>query len=822
MNLKVVNLSKTYSGKVEALKQITLEFAGAGLNVLTGDNGSGKTTLFNLIAGLDKPTTGQILYNGVDVGAMKEKELQRYRRDSVSYIFQDYNLLDDISVYENVALAYGGTDKTRIDDALNKVEMFDYKDTKAGELSGGQKQRVAIARAFVKESAIVLADEITANLDREISGKIIRLLYELAKVKCVIVITHNKEKFEGYYNREIRLSKGEIAFDQSIENGELQDIEEKKNGKIGISSVMGFVRSNLFKRKAKKVYLLVFSVIMLTVTMISISSISNGYKPMMAKLMNEFDYKYIACQAAPDVFEGSSFLLDNDYTAVTDVTYNAPSNAELYWLPMKYGRSEHVLEINSAVSSSEDIYGRAPTDVNEIAITDYCADFIIGHGDKDGEQFLTYDDILRKAEIVVTYLKSSFSLRVVGIVKTDYKKFDALKNAAPHELSFTLDDSYFNSALRWKMNGMFEDCASDNDREFYLFLTNTIKYYNVFYVCDNFESLNYDQFEQLNLSDQFASKHNVPTFYSLIGQDNISGEIHYVANAPEDGIIVPLSRLADKNVLNDLYAVYGSKDAVYSEIASRSHSDVTIEIKEMVVQGLESFAPERIIISKKFKIQGFYNDFFDQETATNYYINTEEYKTIRTELALYKPTGVSVYLDFHSIGDKEAILTTILGNYVPNNRIDFPEKQIVDQGYSKLKMVQAVFIALFALMLIMSVVFLVQIIIDDIKENERNYAILKSLGFSNMQLTGIALFTPVLLFLIAAVVSVALAFGGVAVLNVWLVNDFMKISIVRINILGGLAIIGIILLSLGIGAFAGLRRLIKKPPIENLKQIRHN
>lgn len=146
MNLKVVNLSKTYSGKVEALKQINLEFAGAGLNVLTGDNGSGKTTLFNLIAGLDKPTTGQIVYNGVEVGAMKEKELQQYRRDSFSYIFQDCNLLDDISVYENVALAYGGTDKTRIDDALNKVELFDYKDMKAGELSGGQKQRVAIRR----------------------------------------------------------------------------------------------------------------------------------------------------------------------------------------------------------------------------------------------------------------------------------------------------------------------------------------------------------------------------------------------------------------------------------------------------------------------------------------------------------------------------------------------------------------------------------------------------------------------------------------------------------------------------------------------------
>lgn len=817
MNLKAVNLTKSYDGKKNALNDLSFEIDGVGLYLVTGDNGSGKTTLFNLIAGLDKPTKGQFLYNGIDVGKMKEKEICKYRQDSISYIFQDFNLIGDLSVYDNLALAVGDKNKD-INEILRKVEMLESSDKKVSELSIGQKQRIAIARAFIKESEIVLADEITASLDKGITKKIVEYLIELSKIKCVVVITHNKDIFEDSFNREIRLDNGSIEYDNNItEETSIKTNKDIKSNKISLTVLLRFAFANLFKRKSKKLYLLVFSIILLTVSMVSISSLSNNYKSMTARILDDYGHQHILCTAKPNVLSGESYLKDNNYSSAMNLKYNSPTKSDLFWLPMYYGRSEHVIELDSGAQNGLDLIGERPTEINEIAITDYVADFIILYGEKNGKKYKNYEDILERAEITLTYMKKSFTLDVVGVVKTNYRDFIGLQNLSVSNLSFTLDETYYDTSLRWKLSEMLDNCSTESDRQFYLYVANALTYYNIFYVSADFESKNYYAFESLNLSDINSKIHNMPAFYSVNKIENLESKAYYLSKNLEDGVIVPLSQIIDANILNDLYALYQDENMVYDEIRKRDFNDITIQVEEISIQPLESFEADRNVISETVPVIGFYNDFFNVEQKSDYFLSQNKFDKIIDTFSNYVPSAVSAYLDFEKAKDKDKIISAILGEYVPNGNMIFPEKYIVDEGYSQLKIVQAVFIVLFILMLTMSIVFMSQIIIDDIKENEKNYAIMKSLGVSNTRLTWMALFSPVLLFLVAAFVSILVAVLGITILNVWLVSGFLKISIVSISGYGIMGLIGTMLISVAFGMIFGLRKLIKQPPIKSLK-----
>ena len=207
------------SETIRALDGITLNIKEGERIILLGPSGSGKTTLLNCISGLDTPTSGEYLFDGITVTGNSE-DLTTFRRKNVGYVFQFFNLLQDLTVLENVLLIQelsGQRDVNRAKEVLSLVGLEGEIDRFPSEISGGQQQRVAIARSIAKNPKLLLGDELTGNLDTETSAKVMNVLTEACKKENIttIMVTHD-ESLEKYATRAIRLDSGKIVSDERV------------------------------------------------------------------------------------------------------------------------------------------------------------------------------------------------------------------------------------------------------------------------------------------------------------------------------------------------------------------------------------------------------------------------------------------------------------------------------------------------------------------------------------------------------------------------------------------------------------------------------
>lgn len=259
--LQLKNIVKTYVAgdtKQDALKGVSMNFRENEFVSILGQSGSGKTTLLNIIGGLDRYTSGDLIINGVSTSKYKDADWDYYRNHSIGFVFQSYNLIPHQSVLSNVelALTLAGISKkerrARAIEVLKKVGLADHIHKRPNQMSGGQMQRVAIARALINNPDILLADEPTGALDSETSVQIMELLKEIAKDKLVIMVTHNPELAAKYSTRIIRVLDGRIVDDTDPYNVPDQiSVTPQKRKKISMS--MGTAVSLSFNNlKTKK------------------------------------------------------------------------------------------------------------------------------------------------------------------------------------------------------------------------------------------------------------------------------------------------------------------------------------------------------------------------------------------------------------------------------------------------------------------------------------------------------------------------------------------------------------------------------------------
>ena len=216
--IEIKNLNKIYRSKkrkkCHALKNVNLTLPDTGLVFVLGKSGSGKSTFLNLIGGLDSITSGNVVINGNDLSKFSEKDFCNYRNDHIGFIFQDYHLIDDLTVYDNIALSIHlkneSGEREKVTNALGRVGLAGYETRYPQELSGGEQQRVAIARALVKRPHVILADEPTGNLDFATAKDVLDILKELSKDCLILVVSHNVNDTYKYADRIIELSYGEV------------------------------------------------------------------------------------------------------------------------------------------------------------------------------------------------------------------------------------------------------------------------------------------------------------------------------------------------------------------------------------------------------------------------------------------------------------------------------------------------------------------------------------------------------------------------------------------------------------------------------------
>jgi putative ABC transport system ATP-binding protein len=211
--VQVEEISKTYGG-LRALDGVSFDVRAGEWIAIMGPSGSGKTTLINILGGLDRPTSGRAIVDGVNVGTLGERELTRYRAEKIGFVFQGFYLVPYLSAVENVMLAqyfHSTADETEAAEALVRVGLGDRLEHLPGQLSGGEQQRVALARALINHPKLILADEPTGNLDEANEQIVLDLLRELHRSgHTILLVTHSPE-IGRMADRRIELAHGRLT-----------------------------------------------------------------------------------------------------------------------------------------------------------------------------------------------------------------------------------------------------------------------------------------------------------------------------------------------------------------------------------------------------------------------------------------------------------------------------------------------------------------------------------------------------------------------------------------------------------------------------------
>lgn len=298
--LELKNIRKTYTSgneKVEALKGIDLAFRESEFVSILGQSGCGKTTLLNIIGGLDRYTSGDLIINGKSTKKFKDRDWDAYRNFKIGFVFQGYNLIGHQTILSNVelALTIGGiTKKERRERAIKALEDVGLKEhiyKKPNQLSGGQMQRVAIARALVNNPDIILADEPTGALDTKTSVQVMEILKKISKNKLIIMVTHNPELAEKYSSRIIKILDGVITEDSNpiLSSEEVsQKVDESKIGRTSMRlwTALRLSLNNLLTKKGRTI-LVSFAGSIGIIGIALVQSVSNGFQAYVDSIQEE-------------------------------------------------------------------------------------------------------------------------------------------------------------------------------------------------------------------------------------------------------------------------------------------------------------------------------------------------------------------------------------------------------------------------------------------------------------------------------------------------------------------------------------------------------
>lgn len=467
--IKLIDVHKEYTvsdnNKIFALDKINLSIDGNGFIAIVGKSGSGKTSLLNILGGLDKPTSGNIEINDEILNYSNSRQLDLYRNYTVSFVFQDFNLLEDYSIFDNVKLGIkiqgvkNACAEEMIKKSLKQVGLEGFEKRKISTLSGGQKQRVAIARALCKESDMVLCDEPTGNLDGNTTDEIFSVIKSLSAKRVFIVVTHDEENALKYADRIIKISDGKIIDDFAVTPTEKSKIEyrtdntvegrkrEKKTYGLGALNCLQMVKHNIahFAFSSAAMFLLLTICFTLITAFFALSQYnerdaflntlktnsqyllsvtkyvdkvitypsgnkSYGYKAAY-DLAKESDLDYLKTELPTSVGIYPSYGFVKPFTDFKDVELKINSD------------SGYAYAIKEAIAIDDFksfclplLSGVYPKEEYDILIYDYMAASLVEQGIFDG----SIDSV---AGAVITDSVNGISLRISGILKSQYKNY---------------------------------------------------------------------------------------------------------------------------------------------------------------------------------------------------------------------------------------------------------------------------------------------------------------------------------------------------------------------------------------------------------------
>lgn len=397
--IRLKNVSKYYYSKgmiASGISKVNLEFDIGEFVVVTGESGSGKTTLLNVMSGLDSYEEGEMYINGEETSHYLASDFETYRKKYIGNIFQNFNLVNSYTVYQNVELillinGYSREEiKRRVPDIIKRVGLEAYTKTKVSKLSGGQKQRVAIARALAKDTDIIVADEPTGNLDSVSADGIVQLLSEIAHDKLVIVVTHNYEQFAAHATRKIKMHDGNVAEDIYInkgvyeadsvnEPGAVVKMRKRADKDITAASKIRLGVRNTFNILPKFALMLVVFLFVVFAVTSQYTTFRNQEAEEDKLGYNDYFYNYSEDRVVLKKIDGSAFT-DDDFKAISHVSNvrAITPNDILLDSPLYIEEEEFTYEVypkSLGEFSRPLVAGRMPEADNEVIFTAVKDDF---------------------------------------------------------------------------------------------------------------------------------------------------------------------------------------------------------------------------------------------------------------------------------------------------------------------------------------------------------------------------------------------------------------------------------------------------------------
>ena len=451
--LKLKNVSKFYYNKgiiTSGFTKINAEFKLGEFIAITGESGSGKSTLLNVISGLDSYEEGELYINGAETSHYSEEDYENYRKKYVSNIFQNFNLVNSYTVYQNIELilltsGYKKKDiKSKVIELIKKVDLYKYRNTKVSKLSGGQKQRVAIARSLAQNTPIIIADEPTGNLDKKSAESVLKTLKAVSKDKLVVIVTHNYEYVEKYATRKITMSDGKIIEDKILEETTSpQDINYNQPHKMPLINKLRLGIRNSYNIPIKFILLIIIFLFMFTGIILETSAVKQGkYESQNMgynMYLRDLDKKRIIVKKI-----GNEEMTEEDFTKLSSLKnveklvkndYELENTIEVFNEEDYFdGNVKNINEFNERLT-----YGRLPQNENEIIIM----------GSNENYYLSSPEELLEKTFSLRDYndytnTKTPDKVKIVGVVIKDNMLYD-LKFYVNEKIIAKVSDNYNKS-----------------------------------------------------------------------------------------------------------------------------------------------------------------------------------------------------------------------------------------------------------------------------------------------------------------------------------------------------------------------------------------
>ncbi len=493
--LSVKNIYKSYGtkdNKYPVLKDINLNFRQNEFVAILGPSGSGKTTLLNILGGLDRYDSGDLIINGKSTKQFKERDWDSYRNKSIGFVFQSYNLISHISILSNVemGLTLGNVSKSeakkRAIAALEKVGLKEHIHKKPNQLSGGQMQRVAIARALVNNPDIILADEPTGALDSKTSTQIMDLIKEIAKDKLVIMVTHNDTLADIYASRIIKLSDGKIVSDSNPYEAKKENKEYNlKRTKMSFITALGLSLNNI-KTKKGRTLLTSFAASIGIIGISLVLALSNGFQ----KQIDNFE---------KDTLSNMPILILKDgidmSEAVSTITVNGNDDTE--YPDDKIVRKEKDVETVSHSNKLDDNYLSYLNNIDSSYLSgmSYSRYTRMNLLVKNGEDVVPFDYNLSP-------LPENKNGEIDSLMKDNYDLMAGSYATSSNELMLIVDSYNRISSKLYELLGLSDDTSFDSLIGKEIKLINNDDYYTEFnniYISNTDYKKMYDSSENTTL-----------------------------------------------------------------------------------------------------------------------------------------------------------------------------------------------------------------------------------------------------------------------------------------------------------------------------------